>query len=244
MGDGFFSVFLIKPLYNGFIFLIDTIPGGDVGVAVILFTILVRFILFPLAKKSIENQMKMRHYEGEVAAIKEKYKNNKQEQAEKIMSFYKERNLNPLSGLLLVFVQIPIIFGLYYVFMRSGFPEVHLESLYSFVKDPGTINMEFLGLLDVSAKSYLLAALCSITQYFQIKMSLPPPKPKTSNTPSFKDDLARSMNMQMRYIFPIVVFFISYNLAGIIALYWTTTNVFTIFQEYFVKKNMKLDRNG
>jgi YidC/Oxa1 family membrane protein insertase len=208
MGDGFFSVFLLQPLYNGFIFLIDSIPGGDVGVAVIIFTAIVRLALFPLAKKSIVNQMKIRAYEGDVADIKEKYKTNRQEQAEKIMQFYKEKGLNPLSGLLLVIVQIPIIFGLYFVFMKSGFPEVHIESLYSFVKDPGQVNLMFLGLLDVSAKSYLLALICSATQFFQIKLSLPPPKPKKQGvSPSFGDDLARSMNMQMRYIFPVVVFF-------------------------------------
>jgi YidC/Oxa1 family membrane protein insertase len=242
MSDSFFSTFLIKPLYNGLIFLIDVLPGGNVAVALIIITIAVRLLLFPVAKKSIENQIKIRHFEPEVAALRAKY-TNKQEQALKIMAFYKEKNLNPLSGLLLVFLQIPVIFALYYVFMRSGLPEINAAALYDFIIKPQAPDFSLFGFLDLNEKSYFLASLCAITQFFQIKLSMPV-TPKTKMGTSFKDDLAKSMSIQMRYIFPVVIFFISYSLSGIIALYWTTSNLFTIFQEYLVKNRLKKEGYG
>ncbi|HEY4499137.1 MAG TPA: YidC/Oxa1 family membrane protein insertase [Candidatus Paceibacterota bacterium] len=239
MTHGFFTTVFSQPLYNGLVFLITLMPAADAGIAIIIFTILVRLVLYPLSKGSILTQMKLKSVEGEIALIKETIK-DKTAQAAKIMGFYKEKGLNPLSGFVLILVQIPIIFALYHIFLKSGLPIVDTSLLYSFITAPQSINMHFLGLLDISEKSYLLAFICAVSQYFQARLALPPAKPRQSNqTESFKDNLARSMNMQMRYFFPIVVFFIVYSLSGTIALYWITTNVFSIAQEWYVRRNFK-----
>ena len=83
----------------------------------------------------------------------------------------------------------------------------------------------------------ILALLAAVTTYYQIKLASPINK-KTSNTPSFGDDLARSMQTQMKYFFPVMVFFIAYTISGVIALYWLTTNLFTIGQEIFVRRKL------
>ena len=238
---GFFTTVFTQPLYNGLIFLLHYIPGADAGAAVIVFTIFVKFILYPFTKSSIQTQVKMKQYGPELELLKNQYKENKQVQAEKIMAFYKEKGLNPLSGFLLILVQIPIIYALYYIFLRSGLQVIKPELLYNwhFVTDPISVSMNFLGLIDISAKSYLLAFFCAVSQFFQIKLSIPNLKPKQAKT-DFKEDLARSMNVQMKYFFPVMVFFISYSLSGTVALYWITSNLFSIGQELYVRRRLKL----
>lgn len=216
-------------------------PGSDAGLAVVIFTILVRLALYPLSKKSIETQFKMKSIEGDVERIRASVK-DKAKQAAQTMELYREKGLNPLSGFALIIVQIPIIFALYHIFLRSGLPIIDTNMLYSFISVPDAINMHFLGVFDLTAKSYVLALICAVSQYFQAKLALPPAKPQKDST-SFKDNLARSMNIQMRYFFPVMVFFIVYNLSSIIALYWITNNLFAIAQEWHVRRKLATQNN-
>ena len=242
MISSFFSVTLYQPLYNGLVFLMDVLPFADVGVVVILFTIIIKLILFPLSKKAVTTQLRMRQLTPELEEIKNKYKDNKQEQAKRTMEIYKENGINPFSSIILIFIQLPIIFALYYVFLRSGLPNINMDLLYSFIPVPENVSMLFLGIINIAEKSWFLAIAAAITNFFQIRFSMPkyvPKKRKKGEAPSFKDDLAKSMNIQMRYIFPVVVLFIAYSISGAIALYWTTSNLFIIGQELVIRKTVK-----
>ncbi len=232
---GIFDTFFYEPIYNTLVFLIDIIPGGNVGVAIILLTIGVRTVLLPLSHKSVVSQAKMRAIAPHVEKIKEKHKDDKQEQARKTMELYKEHGVNPFSGCLLVLVQLPVIFALYFVFFK-GLPTLNTEILYSFINVPTTMSMVFLGIL-LSGKSIILALLAGITQYYQIKLSIPPMAPAEKDAkPSFKNDFARSFNLQIRYILPFVVFGISYTISAAVALYWATSNLFSVGHELYVKR--------
>ncbi|KKU50270.1 MAG: hypothetical protein A3F53_01275 [Candidatus Zambryskibacteria bacterium RIFCSPHIGHO2_12_FULL_48_10] len=226
--------FFFDPLYNSLIFLFQILPWADAGIVVVLLTILVRLILFPLSRKAVVTQVKMAEIGPELSAIKEKYKNNSEEQARKTLALYKEKGVNPFSGILVVIIQIPIILALYQIFLH--FPEVNSALLYSFVSVPENINTTFLGLVDVSAKSAVIALLAAASTYFQFLASMK--GQKESKGTSFGDNLTRSMQKQMKYFFPVLVFFISYNISGVIALYWLTTNLFSIAQELFVKRKI------
>ncbi len=235
MESGFFFTAFYQPIYNTLVFLIDTVPGGNVGVAIILLTIGVRTVLLPFSHKAVVSQAKMRAIAPHVEKLKEKHKDNKQEQARKTMELYKEHGINPFSGCLLVLIQLPIIFALYFVFFK-GLPNLNTEILYSFVSAPTTMNMMFFGIM-LAKKSIILALLAAITQYYQIKLSIPPMAPAEKGAkPSFKDDFARSFNLQIRYILPVVVFGISYSISAAIALYWATSNLFSIAHELYVKR--------
>ncbi len=235
MESGIFFTFLYQPLYNALVFLISATPGGNVGVAIILLTVGVRTILLPFSHKSVVSQAKMRSIAPHVEKVKEKHKDNKQEQARKIMELYKEHGVNPFSGCLLILIQLPIIFALYFVFFK-GLPEIKLEALYSFVVAPVPMSMVFFGIL-LSGKSVILALIAGITQYYQIKLSIPPiAAPEKGAKPSFKDDFARSFNLQIRYMLPIVVVAISYYISAAVALYWATSNLFSIGHELYVKR--------
>lgn len=235
MQPGFFSTFFYQPAYNALAFLISVVPGGNVGVSIIILTILVRGALLPLSHKSVVSQAKMRAIAPEIEKLKEKHKDNKQEQAKKTMELYKVHGINPFSGCLLVVVQLPIIFALYYAFFK-GLPALNTEHFYSFIQTPLTPSMAFLG-LDLAHKSIILAFIAAVTQYFQIKLSIPAlPAAEKGSKPSFKDDFARSFNVQMRYMLPIIVFGISYSISAAVALYWTTSNLFSIAHELYVKR--------
>lgn len=239
MQSGIFSTLFYQPLYNVLVFILSVMPGANVGVAIVLLTLLVRGALSPLSHRSVVSQQKMRLLTPHLEKIKEKHKDDKQEQARRTMELYKEYGINPFSGCLFVVVQLPIIFALYYVFLK-GLPHLNTEHLYSFVHLPSAVSMVFLG-VDLSLKKNIIfALLASVAQYFQIKLSVPALAPTEKDTKqAFKDDFARSFNVQMRYMLPVIVFGISYSLASAVALYWTTSNFFSIAQELYVARKAR-----
>jgi YidC/Oxa1 family membrane protein insertase len=213
---GFFHDTLYQPLYNGLIFLIDVLPGADVGLAVLTLTIFVKLVLLPLSEKATSTQLAVKMYEQDIEDIKVKFKDNKEAQAQAILGFYREHNINPFSGILVLFIQLPIVISLYYVFYKGGLPEVNTELLYSFVKVPEYVDMHLLGLFDMSAKSVILAFIVGITQFYQMKLSFPPlpPRDKSKKDVSMKEELSRSMNLQMRYVMPIITGVIAFSISG------------------------------
>jgi hypothetical protein len=136
-----------------------------------------------------------------------------QEQAKKTFELYKQYNVNPFSGCLLILVQLPFIFALYCVFLKgTGFNE---WALYSFVHYPAVINTMFLGLIDLHGKSIVLAVLAGISQFFQIWLVTKSQKTKKLDDKStFKDQLAHSMAIQTKYILPIFIVFIAYKVSS------------------------------
>jgi YidC/Oxa1 family membrane protein insertase len=223
------NTFLYEPLLNALAFLVSVVPGGDVGLAVILLTLLVKIVLFPLSQRSIESQKKMNLLAPEIKKIKDSGA-SKEEQAKLTFELYKKHKTNPFSGCLLILIQIPIIFALYYVFLKG----LNFESglLYSFVKAPENVNMLFLGVLDLTQKSLLLAVLAGISQFFQAYY-MPKPAPSTGDGKSFQESFAKSMHVQMKYVFPFIVAFIAYSVSGAIALYWVTSNIFAVGQQIY-----------
>ncbi len=235
-----FNLLFFNPIYNGLIFLMATFSWMDMGVAVIMITIIVKLIIFPLTKKSIKLQIIQKKIDPDIKKIKEEYKDNKEEQARKIMDLYKEKGLNPLSSILIMFIQIPIIFALYFVFLNGGLPEINNEILYSFVKNPEGVNTIFIGLIDMLDKSLFLAILAGISQYIQIQLILPKIDFRSNGKKrSFKEDLMKSMNLQMKFVMPIIIVVIAYYLPSAIALYWVTSNIFMIGQEILVRRRME-----
>ena len=237
-----YTTFIYEPLYNGLIGLVDILPGAiDAGIAVILFTIIVKLILSPLSKKAILYQIKMKRVQPKLTALQAEFKHDKQLQAVKTMEFYKKEGISPFSSILPILIQLPIIIALYRVFTRSGLPVVNQAILYSFVHVP-TINIMFLGIVDITKPNLIIALCAAVSQYFYFKISMPVPetKPKKfGDAPNFQEDLSRSMSVQMKYIFPIIIFFMAYKFSAVVAIYWTVNNLFTLVQDYVIKKKFK-----
>src|SRR3989338_7754020 len=212
------NIVLYQPLLNALAFLVSIIPGGDVGIAVIVLTIIVKIVLFPLSQKSIESQAQMNLLTPELNKIKASGA-NKEEQARLTFELYKKHKTNPFSGCLLVLIQIPIIFALYYVFFKGMNFQNGL--LYSFIY--------------LTKKTLVLAIRAGVSQYLQAYF-MPKPAVSSGTGNSFQDNFTKSMHMQMKYIFPFVVAFIAYTISGAVALYWITSNIFMVGQQIYVNK--------
>jgi YidC/Oxa1 family membrane protein insertase len=223
-------------LYNGLIFLFDSFPWLDAGFAVIIFTVAVRLILFPLSKKSVITQVRMKEIEPELNLIKQNTP-DKQQQALKVMDLYKRKGVNPFSSFFLLFLQLPIIWALYHIFVNSGLPVVDATKLYSFVSVP-QIDMTFLGYFDISVRSIFLSVLASIAQFLQLHYSVSAnPQGNSSSNPNM--NAAMDMMKNMKYIFPVMIFIISYQVSAVVAIYWTISSLFTLGQELVVRRHIK-----
>jgi len=231
--------FFFDPIYNSLVFFIDVVRNGDVGIAIICTVILVKTIILPISLKAIRTQLAMQEIQPKLDKIKIDFKDAREMQAIKTMELFKEAQVNPFSSILLLLIQIPVVIALYFAVYTGGgikLPAINTEILYSFIPTPEFANMICLGFMDITAKSLPLAFIAGLTQFIHTKLSLPPQKPKDASAePSFKDDFARSMQLQMRYVMPILIFFVAYTISAAIALYFTISNLMAIGQEYLVR---------
>ncbi len=245
-----YNTFIFKPLYNGLVGLMDLLPWIDVGIAVILFTIIVRLIIFPLSKNALLTQVRMKEVEPEANKIKAEYANDRQKQGLKVMELYKSKGIKPFSGVLLLIIQLPILLALISVFYRI-IPTIDPTLLYSFVHAP--VIKPFLLGLDLTKPNIVLSLITAVIQYFQMHYSLASRQyraqiakngGKAPAVNDFASSMSNSMNSQMKYFLPIIAFASTYWLipvkypqaASIIAIYWSISSLFTLGQELYIRK--------
>lgn len=234
-----------QPIYNVLIFIIDNVTFGDVGFAIILVTIIVKLALSPLTRKSIKSQILMKRMEPELKQIKKDFP-NKEEQAKKTFELYKKYGTNPFSGCLVVILQLPVIFALYYVFYKGL--SIDSSLIYSFIQTPTSLHTNFLGLIEMASQSVFLGIFAGITQFVQGYLSSPI-KPKKIeiikekeliNEPkTFQEQLSDSMQMNVKYILPVFIAFIAWKISAAVALYWIVSNMFTIVQEWYIRRQVE-----
>jgi YidC/Oxa1 family membrane protein insertase len=223
-----FHSFVYQPIFNALIFLYNVIPGHDLGVAIILLTIVIRVILYPLAQKQIESQKKMQELQPEIKRLQEKYKSDKEKQGRELMNLYKEKKVNPASGCLPLVVQIIFIIALYRALV-AGINFSECKDIYSFITCPDKIGTVFLGILDLAKPSIALAVLAAGAQFIQTKMMMGT-MPSSSND---KADFAQTMNKQMLYLGPLLTLFIGGRFPAGLPLYWLVMTLFMIGQQYW-----------
>lgn len=225
------------PLYNALVGLTAIMPGEEVALAVIALTVIVRIFLFPLTQQAIKTQVGMKRIAPELERIKEEFKDDQQEQVRRTFALYKENNVRPFFSILALFIQLPIIIGLYRTFVYGGLPMINPELLYSFIPVPDAPVMIFLGFIDMGGRSLLIALVAGATQFVYSRLSIQ--KPEISGKGGFKDDLAKSFHFQMRYMFPILVVVLSYSISSAVALYWAVGNLVSIAQELLVLRKIR-----
>jgi len=224
----FFDIFLYKPLFNTLVLLYSYIPGHDFGIAVILLTIVIRFLLYPLSVKSLNSQKALQSLQPKIQEIQKKHKDDKEKLAKETLELYRKEKINPFGGFVLALIQLPVLIALYRVFWK-GLNVSELSYLYGFVSNPGSINAMFLGMLDLSKPNLIFAVLAGVLQFFQTKMMLP----KIAKT---GDSFSKIMQNQMLYFFPFMTIAILMTLPSAIGLYWTVSGIFSIIQQYFLLK--------
>lgn len=218
-----FNKILYQPLFNVLIFLYQYL--GDLGVAIIVLTVLIRLVLFPLFYKGAKDQAIMQRLAPKIKEIQANHKNNREKQAKALMELYREHRVNPLSGFLLILIQLPILIALYQVFMKG-------------IVGPDFLDVGFLGLVDLSKRSAAIVGLAAIAQYFQGKLSI------IKSEKPFKDlTSVERMGRQMIYLGPIltIIFLYFFNLPSAVGLYWLTTSLFSVIQQIIINKRLKLN---
>lgn len=227
--------FFYGPLYNVLVFFTTVSPWQNLGIAVILLTVFVKIITFPLTQKSLKSQIQMKSIEPELEQLKKDFP-NKEDQAKKTFELYKKYDINPFSGCVVLLIQLPVLLALYRVFINGV--SYNPSLLYSFVHIPETINTHFLG-IDIAEKTIVLALLAGIAQFIQVKFASPIVTKKASDSDSFKDQLMSNMNSQMKFMMPLLIAFVAYSISGAVALYLLVNSLVSIVQEMAIRNKLK-----
>lgn len=218
-----FNLILVYPLLNLLVFFYHYIP--DIGIVIILVTVVIRLILLPSFHKSLKHQKAMNELQPKMNEIKDKYKDDKEAQAKAMMELYKVHKVNPLSSCLPLLIQFPILIALYQVFIKS-LSGKELVGLYSFVHAPQSINPIFLHFLNLAHPNLIMAVLAGGLQYFQSSLMLP----KTQTN----DPTAKMLSYQTLYVLPAVTIIFGARFPAGLTLYWAVTTLFGIGQQYYI----------
>ena len=233
----YWNFLLVHPLISLLVAAYDLVH--DFGFAIVAVTIAIRLALYPLFKIQIRNQRAMQELAPAMADLKAKYGSDKQRLSKEQMKLYQERGYNPAMGCLPLLLQMPLLLAMYAAFTQAP----HLtgaslsQDLIPFVPNPllpdQTIDLTahwlpwMTGGLGAADPLHLLPVLAGATQLISSVMFQPMAQPKTV-------DQQQKMMQSMQYYFPLLTVFIAWNLPAGLALYWVTTTLFGIVQQYFV----------
>jgi len=235
-----FTIIFYQPILNLLVFLYNTVSFKDLGVSIILLTIVIKFIFWPLGRTAIKSQKALQDLQPKIEELKKKYGDDKAELSRATMELYKNNKVNPFSSCLPLLIQLPFLFAVYQVF-KDGMNS-KLDFVYSFISRPETINTISFGFLNLAKPSIPLAVLAGLAQFWQAKMMITT-KPVV-NTPGSKDEsMAAIMNKQMLYFMPAITVFIGISLPGGLTLYWFVLTTLTALQQ-FITFNKKIDASS
>lgn len=218
-----FYLLFVKPLVDSLVFLYNYVAFQDLGIAIILLTFAIRLVLFPLFYKGFKNQTVLQKLQPEIEKIQQLHKHDREKQGLAMMELYRQHKVNPFSSFLVILIQLPILIGLYNVFLNP----------------PVGLNSSFLGLIDLKDSNLFIVLISAVLQYFQGKLSLPKIKSGQEKSSSFK--IAKNMVL----LGPLITVLILYNLPSAIGLYWLATTIFSIGQQLYINKRVnKEDSHG
>ena len=239
---GILNTIIYQPIFNGLLFLQKTLPGHDLGISIILITVVIKTLLFTPSLAAIRASRQLQTLQPKLKAIQEKYKNDKETLAKEQMKLYKDSKVNPLSSCLPTVLQLVVFIYLYQVFINGlkigtdGLLQAEqLKNVYPALRDyfaTHVINTMFLGFVSLTAKhNIILALIAGASQFWQSKMLAAPKEPKIKDA---KDEsMTSSINKQMMYLLPVMMAYFGYTFPAGLALYWVVSTCFTIGQQYF-----------
>ena len=189
-----FDILIVQPIFNLLIGLYSIIPGGDFGISLIIFTVLVRFALFPIVKKQLHQTKMMRKLQPELVRIKKQAKGNKQLESMQMLELYKKHGVSPFRSIGILLIQLPIFIALFHVIQiftqhrdqiekyAYGFME-NIGPIKHLIENPDQFNEKLLGLVDLTKTAFsdgrvdifliVLAVVAAVTQYVMSKQTMP-----------------------------------------------------------------------
>lgn len=207
---------ILHSVLSGLYLLTEQLGFGSYGLAIILLTIIIKIILYPLTVKQLKSMRAMQKIQPELKKLQEKYKDKPQIMQQKLMQLYQKEGVNPMAGCLPLLIQMPILMAMYY-------------TLFNF--DYGAVEPSFLWLPSLSQTDplYILPFLSALTTFLQQKISM------TEATGQMK---------MMMVIMPLFIGFISLNFPAGLVLYWVTMNIVQIFQQLWINSKKDDDKNS
>lgn len=204
-----FDVIIVQPILNLLMAIYSIVPGGDFGISIIIFTVIIRFLLWPLVKKQLHQTKAMRKMQPELKKIQAKYKNDKQAQGLAMMELYKKHNISPFGSIGVLLIQLPILIGIYRVVQifamhrdelgkfTYGFME-NIPAVKELLASPDNFNQNFLGFIDLTQHAVsengvvigllVIALLAALLQFFLSKQM----SPNTDSNKRLRDVLAEA----------------------------------------------------
>jgi len=231
------TIIFYQPLLNLLVFIYNVVPGSDIGIAIILVTIIIRLLLYPFSSKAIKSQKLLQEMQPKIDEMKKQYKDQKEKQAQEMMKIYKEHKINPFSSCLPLLIQFPFLIAIYQVF-RVGLSNGSLDMLYPFIADPGQINTVAFGFFDLSKSNIILAVVAGAAQFWQAKMMMAR-RPSIRAKGSKDEDMAAIMSKQMVFMMPVMTVIIGAGLPSGLVLYWLVITVITALQQILIMKFYK-----
>lgn len=226
---------LYKPIFNTLFYLIAKMPGNNLGLAIILLTVIIKLILLGPNQKALKSQRQLQLVQPQLDALKEKYKNEPQKLASETMAIWKKHKVSPMGSCLPMLIQFPILIALFYV-VRDGLSVTNTDLFYDSMKsfDPSTINPHFLGLNLAMINYTVLPVIVAALQFVQIRLSLGKGKKaeKTSNASPMP-----MMNQMMKYMLPLMIAIFTASLPAAVGFYWGTSTLFAIGQQLVVNRS-------
>ena len=241
-----FNLVFTFPILNGLMLLYGLF--GDFGLSIIVLTIIIKLILFPLTLQQLKSMKANQALQPQMAELKKKYAKDQKAQALATQALYKEYGVNPVAGCLPLLVQLPVLYGLFNAFNSvlrytgNEDPLKYINGLiYPFL--PHFAHMPNLNLnwftfinphwyfaLSQPDPTHILPILAGLATFVQLRMS----QPKTTTATGAANDPSVQMTKNMQYIMPLVTVFFGWTFAAGLALYWTVSSIFQAVQQYFV----------
>ena len=241
----FINVVFTQPIFNALMLLYHLF--SDFGLSIIVLTILLRLVLFPLTLQQLKSTKATQQLQPKMAELRKKYANDQQAQGQAMQALYKEYGINPLAGCLPLLIQMPILYGLFYALravlndytLKGGNPLASLNGfIYGFLPHfthfPN-INLDWFTFINHSwyfslgspDPTHVLPLIAGAATFVQMRMSL------ARNAGQANDAMSQQMKM-MQYLMPAITIFFGWSFPAGLALYWTTSSIFGMVQQYFV----------
>lgn len=232
----FFNYIFVDPIFN-VLMLLDHL-FGDLGLSIIVLTVIIRLLLFPLYMRQLRSSKAMQAIQPLIADVRKKYKDQR-EQYQAMQAIYKEYGVSPAAGCLPLLIQLPILYGLFFalrtVLDAHGLVGLHTinSTIYPFLPKFTTLPSVYLNWFGLHLNlgqpdpSHILPILAGLATFLQLRMS----QPRTVSGAT--DTMSQQMRI-MQYIMPFITVFFAWTFAAGLALYWTTSTLFTMVQQYFV----------
>lgn len=258
-----FTTIIVRPIFNLLVLIYALIPGHNFGLAIILFTIIVRLLMWPLVKKQLHHAKALRELQPQLKKIKEAAKGDRQKESQLTMELYKEKEINPFASLGIVLVQVPIVIGLY-VGLRKvinrpeeiitfSYPGLHhLPWMKTLIGNIHRFDNTLFGVVSLTKKAIgplywpalIIAALSAVAQFLQSKQLMPKSKDSRSLKQILREagegkkanqqEVNAAVGRSTQIFIPFMVFIFALQLPAALPLYWLTSSAVAYWQQAII----------